>query len=129
MAWYEAYPSPMYQFGGSVAPGDGLTATVTYTAPNTFTLLESDVAGGVTKWSASKSVTVTGAARSSAEVIAEAPSSYFGVLPLADFGTMNFTSSSLTGGAVPIEMVSQSGKPEAIPGSLSGAGGFSVTWQ
>ena len=129
LAWYEAYPAPMYQFGGSVVPGDALTATVTYSGSNSFALLESDVAGGRLKWSASKSVIVQGAARSSAEVIAEAPSSNSGVLPLADFGTMNFSSSSLTSGAVPIEMITQGGKPEAIPGSLNGSGGFSVTWQ
>jgi Peptidase A4 family len=84
------------------------------------------------------SVTATNrsAARSSAEVIVESPSSNhgpFGALPLTDFGTVAFTSTTVNGGtlasASPDELVmKKSSTVEATPNSLSG-GVFSVQWE
>jgi hypothetical protein len=136
--WYETYPNPMYSFGGAIATGDLLTATVTSISPTQFTLTLSDKpASSRTKpWSVTTSQTLkTAAALSSAEVIAEAPSSNYGVLPLADFGTASFINpavgttpfSSLTG-VTPIEMVSNRGAAEAIPSTLT-SGGFTVSWK
>ncbi len=134
-AWYETYPNPMYQFGGTVAPGDYMTATVTSNTTKSFTLTLADnpAATGAHGWTASTTQTLSSAAAlSSAEVIAEAPSSGSGVLPLADFGTVNFAASTVNGTTMttgtPIEMVSSRNQPEAIPGSLSSRA-FSDTWQ
>lgn len=83
-------------------------------------------------WTKSTKKNSSGDARSSAEVIAEAPYSG-GVLPLADFGTVGFSGSTVNGGTlassnpIGINMVSSSGKAEATTGALSG-GGFSITW-
>ncbi len=77
---------------------------------------------------------LSGAARSSAEVIAEAPSSSGGVLPLANFGTVNFSASKANGANLgnsnPTEiiMVGNSGRPKVSVSALSGGTNFSVTW-
>jgi hypothetical protein len=125
--WYETYPNPMYQFGGTVKPLDVMTSTVTANSSTSFTLVLQDATEG---WSKTTTQTLRSpAALSSAEVIAEAPSSNSGVLPLADFGTMNFTSSSVTGSsAIGIDMITSRGAAEATPGTLGGNGGFAVTW-
>ena len=74
---------------------------------------------------------------SSAEVIAEAPSDGT-VLPLADFGTVNFANATVDNapiGAGPAgtalsELVMQSaaGADLATPSALTGGNAFSVTW-
>ena len=95
-AWYEFYPSPMYQIPMSVKPGDQISATVTYTgasrsffgrSSSTFSVTITDKTTGRTYTTTG---TVSNAARSSAEWIAEAPSSNRGVLPLSNFGTAKF---------------------------------------
>jgi hypothetical protein len=86
-AWYEFYPSPSYTIF-TVTPGNVISAEVTYSSSSgKFTVSISDAAPGK---SYSTSATVSSAKRSSAEWIAEAPSSYSGVLPLADFSTVYF---------------------------------------
>jgi len=138
LAWYETYPNPMYQFGGTVSPGDLLTATVTSVSPTEFTLTLSDspASAGAKPWTATTTQTLKqAAALSSAEVIAEAPSSGYRILPLADFGIASFENpvidstplGSLTG-VVPIEMTTTRGVGESIPSALSSSG-FSVQWQ
>lgn len=137
LGWYETYPNPMYRFGGTVRPGDTLTSTVTAVSSTQFVLTLADKPKTGTPWSVSTTQTLTSpAALSSAEVIAEAPSSNTGVLPLADFGLMNFTSSTVNGATlangpntVAIDMVSSHGASEAIPGALNSSGGFSVQWK
>jgi hypothetical protein len=74
------------------------------------------------------------AQRSSAEVIAEAPSSSGGVLPLTNFGTANFGASNANGRSLAsfnpdkIDMVS-GGTVKAQTGSITSNGSFSVTWK
>ena len=86
-AWYEFYPNPSHQITSfAVKSGQTISASVTF-ASGKFTVRITDVTTGK---SFSKTATVSGAARSSAEWIAEAPSSSSGVLPLADFGTVHF---------------------------------------
>jgi hypothetical protein len=90
-AWYEFYPQPSYTITGlPVSPGNVISATVTYnTSANNFTVTLTNVSTGK---SYSKTSTVRGAARTSAEWITEAPccAGRNGILPLADFGTVNF---------------------------------------
>ena len=139
MAWYETYPNPMYSFpgAGAVNPGDVLTASVHSVSPTQFTLTltDSSIKGSASSWSGSTTQTLPSpAALSSAEVIAEAPASNYGVLPLADFGTVNFNGSTVNGAplaagssTVPIAMVSRRNSLEALPSTLSGSN-FSVQW-
>jgi Peptidase A4 family len=99
-AWYEMYPSPPVYLSKTtyrVSPGDTLTAEVSF-ASSVFTLKLHSSRG----WTFQTTKTLSGAARSSAEWIAEAPSrcspGSCTVLPLTNFGTINFSGSSATGG-------------------------------
>jgi hypothetical protein len=130
-SWYEMYPAYPVNFSNTVKPGDHFTGSVTYNGSGKFTMKLSDTTQG---WSRSVSKTYSPAQRYSVEVIAEAPSSSTGVLPLTDFGTVNFTNSLANGQALgnyspdQINMVSGS-TTKASTSSLSGGENFSVTWK
>jgi hypothetical protein len=105
---------------------------VTYEGSNKFSLYIDDTSQN---WSHTTSVTVRGAARSSAEVIIEAPSDGSGVLPLADFGEVNITNSLADGSAIgnapgltEIIMQDSGGHDEDTVSSLSAGENFSATW-
>jgi Peptidase A4 family len=130
--WYETYPNPAYDFGQTVKPGDTITASVVYQGSNQFQL---NLADATQNWSVTTTQTVTGAARSSAEVIIEAPSNSGGtVLPLADFGTVHMSDSLVDGSAigslspVQIYMANTSGQTLDTVSSLSGGENFSASW-
>ncbi|MFL6137436.1 MAG: G1 family glutamic endopeptidase [Frankiaceae bacterium] len=129
-SWYEMYPKFPVNYSNTVAPGDHFTASVTTNGSGSFTLKLSDTTRG---WSHTTTATYNSAALSSAEVIAEAPSSSSGVLPLSNFGTVSFSGSTANGtlfgslaGRDAITMASGS-TTKATPSSISG-GSFSVTW-
>src|SRR3989454_8549240 len=138
-AWFEFYPHPSFLINGmTITPGDHMTAQASFSG-RSFTVTITDTTTGA---SFSTSARVTSAQRSSAEWIAEAPSSSGGVLPLADFGTVSFSSCTATVSGTPgtigsfgaavqqITMVSTSGAVKAQPSALSGSGdSFSVTWK
>jgi hypothetical protein len=132
-SWYEMYPAYPVNFSDTVRPGDHFTGSVTYTGSNNFQLTLSDTTQG---WSHTVNQTLSNAARSSAEVIAEAPccTSSGGILPLADFGTVNFTGATANGSPIGnfnptgINMVSASGVQEDRISSLSSGQNFSATW-
>jgi hypothetical protein len=132
--WYEFYPAFPVNFSDPVSPGDAISAEVSVSG-GTVTITLQDATKG---WTEHASHANSGYALSSAEWIAEAPSSGK-VLPLANFGTVTFSGASATGGGKtgsigsftsdPLTMVTSSGQTKAAPSSLSGGGsGFSVTW-
>lgn len=135
-AWYEMYPKYPVNLSKSsypVRPGDHITGEVKYQGSGSFLLTISNSTRG---WSYHTTQSYSKAARSSAEWIAEAPSSSSGVLPLADFGTVYFTSCTANGVAISsnpnvdkIVMVTSSGTVKAQPSSLSGGNAFSVAWK
>jgi hypothetical protein len=131
-AWYEMYPKYPVNFSNTVKPGDHLSASVTTNGSGSFTLTISDSTRG---WSRTVTARLKSAKLASAEVIAEAPSSNSGVLPLANFGTVSFTGATANGALLtsstphidPITM--QSGSTvKAQPSSISN-GSFSVAWK
>ena len=131
-AWYEMYPKVPVNLGGKVAPGDKLSASVTTNGSGSFTLTITDSTQG---WTNTKTARLKSAKLASAEVIAEAPSSSGGVLPLANFGTVSFTGATvngnvLTSGTSGLDAITmQSGSTvKAQPGTISN-GSFSVTWK
>src|SRR3989449_6264263 len=138
-AWYEFHPPPSFLISGmTITPGDHITAQASFSG-RSFTVTITDTTTGA---SFSTSAKVRSAQRSSAEWIAEAPSSSGGILPLANFGTVSFSSCTATisgttgtigsfGAAVQqITMVTSSGTVKAQPSALSGSGdSFSVTWK
>jgi hypothetical protein len=145
-SWYEFYPSPSYETTMSVEPGDIISTSVTYSSSE-FTVKITNERTGL---SFTKTKAVPSAKRSSAEWIAEAPSSNSGVLPLSDFGTVFFGEDStgisgtnyatISGKTLPIgsfssssvqqiTMESSSGSLEAQPSALSSdKTSFSVQW-
>jgi hypothetical protein len=138
-AWYEMYPAlPVTLSNRPVAPGDSMSGEVSAFG-TLFTVTVTDHTRG---WTFTTSQTVTGAQRSSAEWVAEAPSncaSTCTVLPLANFGTMSFAGAATTGNGTTgtissfhpdeIVMVTTNGTIKALPSALNTAGtGFSDAW-
>jgi hypothetical protein len=132
-AWYEMYP----KFGAicslEVSPGDAIAASVSYDR-GSGQITAKLVDGSHTCTATAKS---TGSmARSSAEVIVEAPSSNHGpgsTLGLADFGTVTFTGATVDGAkfarSSPDEIImGTTDSVKAQPSSLT-KGRFSVTWK
>jgi hypothetical protein len=93
-AWYEMYPGASANFSDTVKPGDQLHGSVSYVGGNEFQITLTDSTEG---WSQTLTQTLAGAARSSAEVIAEAPccTSNGGILPLTNFGSVSFTGATV----------------------------------
>jgi hypothetical protein len=131
--WYETYPNPSYNFGDAISAGDTISASATYEGSNKYLLSLSDKTKG---WTTTTTQTVSGAPRSSAEVIIEAPccTSSGGILPLADFGTINVSDSIVDGAAIgtldPAEiiMIDSSGRDKDTVSALSSNKNFSATW-
>jgi peptidase A4-like protein len=156
-AWYELVPSAPVQLGLAIHPGDHISAKVSVNGSNVTVWLSDQTTGQST----TKNLQMSNPDTSSAEWIAEAPSQCSGggaatgecqPLPLADFGTVQFSGASATAnghtgtiddsawGAQPIALGSSgadfaslgsSGSTAgATPSSLSSDGSaFSVTWQ
>jgi len=129
--WYEMYPAYPVNFSNTVRPGDSLSASVTFSGTETYTLVLKDSTQG---WTQTITQNETGLARSSAEVITEAPSSNTGVLPLADFGTVTYSVSAANGTSLGtqnptgIVMINNSGQDKDSTSAINGSGGFSNTW-
>jgi Peptidase A4 family len=130
-AWYEMYPKYPTNLNKPVQPGDALSASVTTDGAGRFTLT---IADSTQHWTFSTTQRLKSAQLASAEVIAEAPSSRSGVLPLANFGTVSFANATANGVSLatlnpdPITMVSGS-TVKAQPSNISSSGSFSVTWK
>jgi hypothetical protein len=133
-AWWEMYPNPSVQISTiTVSPGDSISASVTYSGGQ-FTLQMTD--------NNSQHFSITQSAseqRSSAEWVVEAPSSFSGVLPLANFGTatiskamatINGTTGAIDNAAwqsTSIDMVSNSGALLDQTSALTDTTGASIT--
>lgn len=130
--WYEMFPAFPVTYSNPVQPGDAMSASVTTSGNGTFTLTLTDQTQG---WNQVTTQTSATAQLGSAEVIAEAPSSSTGVLPLSNFGTANFTAATANGAPIgnsanlsELTMVSAGGATEATPSALTGGSAFSVAW-
>lgn len=130
-AWFEMFPKFPVRFSNTVRPGDHFHGSVTFNGGGRFTLKLSDRTRG---WSHTEHKSLASAHRSSAEVIAEAPSSSTGVLPLADFGTMHFSRALVNGSKIgrhnPTKIIMEAGSRRKDSVSRLGNGeNFSVTWR
>jgi len=130
--WYEMFPAFPVIFSNPVRAGDQMSASVTFSGTSTFTLVLTDHTQG---WTRTVRRTQAGLARSSAEVITEAPSSSAGgVLPLANFGTVHYTAATANGTSMAsqsptgIVMVNSAGTAKDSTSAISSAGAFSNTW-
>jgi hypothetical protein len=131
--WYEMYPAALTTYSNTVKPGDSFSASVTFSGTETYTLVLTDSTQG---WTKTFTANETGLDRSSAEVITEAPccTSSGGILPLANFGTVSYGSSSVNGSSLggqdptEIVMIDNSGEDKDSTSSIGSGGGFSNTW-
>jgi len=141
-AWFEMYPQYPYTINGFPAnPGDSISASVVYQGNNIFVLTiinNTRKVYFVVPTSYTKSAT---AQRVSAEWVCEAPYSNQ-VLPLSNFGTVNFSNcvatingvqgaiNNSTWQADALTMVTSTGATKALVSGLSSNGeNFSVTWK
>jgi hypothetical protein len=130
-AWYEMYPAAPVYWNVSVSPGDTITAEVTSDSSGNFALTLADSRG----WNEATTASNSSLARSSAEVITEAPAGSGGILPLADYGTVTFNGATVDYGTLSssnptnIEMITTSGDAETTCSSLyNGGQSFNCTW-
>jgi hypothetical protein len=128
--WYEIFPNAPVFYPDPVQPGDDMSASVVADGDGIFTLTLSDATQG---WTQARKQAEPDAQLGSAEVIAEAPSDGT-VLPLADFGTVNFTGVTVDdapiGAGVNLDELTLSapdGTALATPSALTAGGAFSVT--
>jgi hypothetical protein len=136
--WWEMYPTNDIQVvGETLAAGDAITSTVTRSGTS-YTLTVTDSTH--TADSFTETETCSSCANSSAEWIAEAPSSGSSIYPLADFKSWTASNASVTEGSTSgtissftddeITMIDNSNRVKAQPGSLNSSGNsFSVTWE
>lgn len=136
--WWEMYPTNDIQVvGQTLAAGDAITSTVTRSGTS-YTLTVTDSTHSANSFTVTESC--SSCANTSAEWIAEAPSSSSSIFPLANFGSWTASGASVTAGGTSgtissftddqITMIDSSNRVKAQPGSLNGSGnGFSVTWE
>jgi hypothetical protein len=132
-AWYELVPSAPVRVNLAVNPGDHISTRVTVEG----TSVDVSVSNQTTGQSFSKQLTMSNPDVSSAEWIAEAPSSCDGSasnctpLPLTDFGTVKFTSASVTTTDGHTGAISDPNWSTAAvsltPGASSGFGGVALS--
>jgi hypothetical protein len=96
-AWYELVPAAPVKLDLAIKPGDHISAKVSVSGSDVTVSLSDRTTGQ----SATKTLQMDNPDTSSAEWIAEAPSACDGsgscqTLPLADFGTVQFTSATAT---------------------------------
>ena len=126
-AWYEVYPGTAVTFPNPVNAGDHFSGAVSYLGSNQFRLTLTDSTAG---WTQTINATLPGAARSSAEVIAEAVccTSSGGDLPLTNFGTMGFSGATVNNAGLckpnPVEIT----MPETLVSAVTNCGDFTVTY-
>ena len=130
--WFEMFPKAPVLFKNPLQPGDHISASVTFSGVEKYTLVLTDA---TRHWTHTIIRRVPNLARSSAEVITEAPSSTTGVLPLANFGTVRFNLIRVNGALLSkqtpsrIIIVNASNQPEDSTSAIGNAGGaFSNTW-
>src|SRR5262249_55297953 len=105
-AWWEMFPNPSVNLPNRVRPGDHMSASVTFRGAGKYVLFIRDI---TRHWSRTLVKFHGGLARSSAEVIAEAPALDIGgqlvVQNLANFGTVRWTANRVNG--TPLKKLAQ----------------------
>jgi hypothetical protein len=128
--WFEMFPNPPVFYDNPVNPGDALSASVVANGGGSFTLTLTDSTAG---WTQATQQTSDTAQLGSAEIIAEAPSDGQ-VLPLTDFGAVNFTDALINNEAISnlnttaLTMDSAANVAEATPSALTDGDDFTVTF-
>ncbi len=121
-AWYEILPGPEMVQPQPVAPGDLMSASIAKQAPGEWQIIIEDITG---KWTEMGNYSYDGTG-TSAEWIEEAPTVDNTQSTLADFGTVEFTSVSVSDpelgfplDLIPVSMVDADLVVIAYPGSYT----------
>jgi Peptidase A4 family len=128
--WFEMFPNAPVFYNSPVDPGDAMSASVVANGGGSFTLTLNDSTQG---WTQIAKQTSNIAQLGSAEIIAEAPSDGQ-VLPLSDFGTVNFADALINNAAIgnlsttAVTMESAANVTEATPSALTNGDAFAVTF-
>jgi hypothetical protein len=128
--WFEMFPNAPVFYNNPVNPGDAMSASVVANGGGSFTLTLNDSTQG---WTQTTNQTSNTAQLGSAEIIAEAPSDGQ-VLPLSDFGTVNFADALINNAAIgnltttELTMESAAKVTEATPSALTNGDAFTVTF-
>ncbi len=127
-AWYELVPSAPVQLNLTIQPGDHITSSVHVSGSSVTVSLTDETTGG----SVTKTLSMSNPDTSTAEWIAEAPaqcadgaSGECQPLPLADFGSVKFTSAAATsdGSTGTISDSNWTAQPLALSQDFSGSSG------
>jgi Peptidase A4 family len=129
-SWYEMFPKFPVRFHNTVRPGDHFHGSVTYNGGGRFTLKLSDT---TRRWTHIEHKSLKSARRASAEAIVEAPTSGRGVLPLANFGTVHFSSAKVNGSKIgshhPTKIIMVDSRRKDIVSRLTNGQNFRATWR
>jgi hypothetical protein len=132
--WIEMLPRTSQTVPLAVLPGDSVTVTITQSQPGSWSIAMKNNTSGKTYQTTVKYQS----SNSSAEWVEEAPSAQRGIIPLDNFGTVQFsnctavrdgkTLSLSDASAQAITMAGRGGQPLAVPSQLASDGrSFSVT--
>ncbi len=126
-AWYEVYPGTAVNFPNPVKAGDHFSGAVSYLGSDQFRLTLTDSTAG---WTQTINATLPGAARSSAEVIAEAPccTSSGGVLPLTNFGTVGFGGATVNNAGLCTPNPVAINMPETVVSTITNCEDFTISY-
>jgi hypothetical protein len=132
-AWWETWPcNGITQYGGTVKPGDEITASTVNLGGNKYQLIVSDPAEG---WKADLTEAgCNGGTEATAEVVTETPEFGTRFAGLPDFGTVNYTGATINGdplaNADPTKVIMARGHVVMdATSAISGGGSFTNTWQ
>jgi hypothetical protein len=132
-AWYEMYPAAPVYYNVTIVPGNIMFGAVIYDGNDNYTLNLSLSNG--TPFSESVTINQPGLARSTAEVITEAPSISTGIAPLADFSPAWYRTAFANGAAfhtlnpTPLVIADAAGNLQDSTGGMNTVNsGFINTW-
>jgi hypothetical protein len=132
-AWWETYPcNAITTYGGTVKPGDTITASTVNLGGDKYQLTVSDPTEG---WSVDPTKTgCNGGTEATAEVITETPEVGGGLASLPDFGKVTYTSATINSAALanasPTKVVmARSGVVMDQTTKISGGNSFSNVWK
>lgn len=133
-AWYEKLPEYSQKLPVSIRPGDSVSVDISRQGGSEWLISFKNNTTG----RSFDMLTEYDSSLSSAEWVVETPSTDYGILPLSDFGAVNFTSGTTVkdgrtvtiteSGATPIELTNYLGDSLAYPSDINPDGAsFTVT--
>ena len=131
-AWWETYPENSIQvYNEPVAAGDRMSSEVVSESGGRYAM---DLTDWTADWTRHNVVSAPTAQNASAEIIAEAVTNGSGITPLPDFGSIDFTDSTINGlslpeiSAQPVDMTDMANHLIATTNPADADGDFAVDY-